>query len=69
MLLRMELSLSAWLVRSPGAVFRENQEGTAPKFSISIFVPSMKFSGPCSIMTTQQKVAIVKKTSQSKKRT
>jgi hypothetical protein len=39
-----------------------------PRFSISIFVPSMKFSGPCSIRTTQQNVATAKKISQSTQR-
>ena len=39
-----------------------------PRFSISILMPSIKFSGPCSIKTTQQKVAITKKVSQRKMR-
>jgi hypothetical protein len=39
-----------------------------PKFSISILAPSRKFSGPCSINTTQQNVAIAKHANQNTQR-
>jgi hypothetical protein len=53
---------------SSGAPYLKNREVNHPRFSISILAPSMKFSGPCSIRTTQQKVAIAKNVSQSTKR-
>ena len=43
----------------------KNRNENQPRFSTSILVPSRKFSGPCSIITTQQKVAIANKASQS----
>ena len=48
--------------------YLKNRNVNHPKFSISILAPSRKFSGPCSINTTQQKVAIAKKASQSTQR-
>jgi hypothetical protein len=48
--------------------YLKNRNVNHPRFSISILVPSMKFWGPCSITTTQQKVAIAKKLNQSTKR-
>jgi hypothetical protein len=50
------------------ADYWKNRDVNHPRFSISILAPSMKFSGPCSIRTTQQKVAIAKNASQSTKR-
>jgi hypothetical protein len=60
------VSPAGWHV-SP-ALYLKNRDVNHPRFSISILAPSMKFSGPCSIRTTQQKVAIAKNVSQSTKR-
>jgi hypothetical protein len=46
-----------------------NRDESNPRFSSSILLPATKFSGPCSITTTQQNVAIVKKISQRIART
>jgi hypothetical protein len=48
--------------------YLKNRVVNHPRFSISILAPSMKFSGPCSMRTTQQNVVIAKNISQSTKR-
>jgi hypothetical protein len=53
---------------SPLAAYLKKRDVNHPRFSISILAPSMKFSGPCSMRTTQQKVATAKNVIQSTKR-
>jgi hypothetical protein len=48
--------------------YLKKRDVNQPRFSNSILAPSMKFSGPCSMSTTQQNVAIAKKVSQSTQR-